>query len=94
VLTATGSDEAIGWAESHPGSFHVLLTDMVMPKMNGSALSLRLQKLHPNFKTLFMSGYTAEAFEHGGLNNDAYFMQKPFSMSDLGTKLREVLERK
>jgi len=64
-----------------------------MPKMNGRELSLRLQEIHPNFKTLFMSGYTAEAIEHRGPNNDACFIQKPFSMSDLGIKLREALER-
>ena len=66
-----------------------------MPEMNGSELAKRILALYPNVKCLFMSGYTADAIaRHGVLDEGVLFLQKPFSRSDLATKVREVLDRK
>jgi YesN/AraC family two-component response regulator len=69
------------------------MTDVVMPEMNGRELAKNLLSTHPNIKRLFMSGYTADVIAHHGvLEEGMHFIQKPFSMKDLGLKLREVLE--
>jgi len=80
-------------AKSHDGVIHLLMTDMVMPEMNGRALSERLHAEYPNLKTLFMSGYTADIIANKGvLKAGIHFMQKPFSLGDIAIKLREVLD--
>ena len=95
VLTANLPGKAIRMAEDHSGEIDLLLTDVVMPEMNGSELAKRILALYPNVKCLFMSGYTADAIaRHGVLDEGVLFLQKPFSRSDLATKVREVLDRK
>ncbi len=92
VLPASSPSEAIESAESYAGDIHVLLTDVVMPEMNGRDLAQRLTHHYPNLKTLFMSGYTADVIaEQGILNEGLSFIAKPFSQRELGAKLREVL---
>jgi FixJ family two-component response regulator len=64
-----------------------------MPEMNGLDLEKRLLSLHPKLKCLFMSGYTADVIAHHGvLKAGVHFIQKPFSMGDLATKVRTTLE--
>jgi PAS domain S-box-containing protein len=93
VLSATTPAEAIGLAEKHAGCFHLLLTDVVMPGMNGEGLAKRLQDLDPKLKCLFMSGYTANVIARQGvLYEGVNFIQKPFSMRALATQLREALD--
>ena len=95
VLAAGTPGEAIGLAEEHASEIHLLITDVVMPEMNGRDLAERLQSLYPDMKILFMSGYTADVIAHRGvLDEGVNFMQKPFSMKDLALKVREVLREK
>ncbi|MDR3581415.1 MAG: PAS domain S-box protein [Oryzomonas sp.] len=92
VLPANTPEEAIHTAEEHSGEIHLLATDVIMPRMNGQDLAKKLLPLHPHIKHLFMSGYTANVIAHNGmLEVGVNFIQKPFSMQDLATKVREVL---
>jgi PAS domain S-box-containing protein len=94
VLTARLPGEAIHLAEGHAGQIHLLMTDVVMPEMNGRDLAKRLLSLYPNLRSLFMSGYTANVIaQRGVLEEGIHFMQKPFSMNDLAAKVRGALER-
>ncbi|MFZ1983280.1 MAG: PAS domain S-box protein [Desulfatitalea sp.] len=94
VLTAIGPGDAIGLAGRHDGAIHLLITDVVMPGMNGRELAERLRAIHPELKCLFMSGYTAELIAHRGvLHQGVHFLQKPFSTHELAHKVREVLDQ-
>ncbi len=95
VLAARTSGEAIRLAREHAAEIQLLMTDVVMPEMNGRDLAKKLMALCPDIKTLFMSGYTAEVIAHRGvLDKGVNFIQKPFLMQDLASKLREVLDSK
>ncbi|MEX2493846.1 MAG: PAS domain S-box protein [Nitrospirales bacterium] len=95
VLAASTPSGAIRLAYDHPGEIHLLITDVVMPEMNGRKLAERLMPLHSTLKLLFMSGYTANVIAHQGvLDEGVHFIQKPFSMKDFATKVREVLDQK
>ncbi len=92
VMGTTSPGEAITLAEEHAGGIDLLVTDVVMPEMNGKQLSARLQAVHPGLKTLFMSGYTADVIAHHGvLDEGVHFIQKPFSRKELASKVREAL---
>jgi nitrogen-specific signal transduction histidine kinase len=92
VLEASDGNEAIAVAGRHPGRLHLLLTDVVMPGMNGKELSGRLKELRPDLKVLFISGYTADAIAHRGvLDRGVAFLQKPFSPEELARKVRDAL---
>jgi PAS domain S-box-containing protein len=92
VLAAETPQGAIALAEKHGGEIHLLLTDVIMPEMNGRDLAGQLLKLHPNLKRLFMSGYSADVIApHGVLDPGVNFLQKPFSRKDLVRKVCEVL---
>ncbi|MBA4366883.1 MAG: histidine kinase [Desulfobacterium sp.] len=92
VLTANTPDEAIRLSREHTGEIHLLITDVIMPEMNGRDLARQLTILYPKLKILFMSGYTANVIEqHGVLDKDIHFIQKPFSRKDLAFKVREAL---
>jgi len=92
VLQAGTPSEAIDLVRKHTGTIDLLLTDVVMPEMNGRDLSNRLLQRHPGLKRLFMSGYTADIIaRHGVLDDGVNFIQKPFTMQDLAGKLSEVL---
>lgn len=93
ILTASTPGEAISIAREHTAKIHLLMTDVVMPEMNGRDLAKNILSLHPNLKRLFMSGYTANVIAHHGvLDEGVNFIQKPFSKQDLATKIREVLD--
>ncbi len=95
VLTASSPGESLRLAELHPGRIDLLVTDVVMPEMNGRELARNLPCLYTDLKRLFMSGYTADVIAHHGvLDQGVHFIQKPFSMHDLVAKTREVLEEK
>jgi len=93
VVAAGTPGEAIRLAHEYEGQIDLLMTDVVMPEMNGRELAGNLLSHYPDLKRLFMSGYTANVIAHHGvLDEGVYFIQKPFSKKDLGGKLREVLE--
>jgi len=95
VLTANTPGEALMQAREHAREIHLVITDVVMPEMNGRVLAERLQALHPTMKILFMSGYTADVIAHRGvLDEGVNFIQKPFSMKELAVKVREALSEK
>ena len=94
VLGTSRPDEAIRVAQAHDGPIHLLLTDVIMPGMNGQDLADALMGSFPGIKCLFMSGYAADVITRQGVNGDARgFLQKPFVMSELGTAVRAVLGR-
>jgi PAS domain S-box-containing protein len=93
VLTASTPGEAIQLAREHVGEIKLLMTDVIMPEMNGRELAKNLLSLFPNMKRLFMSGYTADVIAHHGvLDEGVHFIQKPFSQQFLVTRVREVLD--
>ncbi|MFW6099372.1 MAG: ATP-binding protein, partial [Thermodesulfobacteriota bacterium] len=94
VLAARKPGEALALAEQHSGEIHMVLTDVVMPEMNGCELAERLQALRPKTKCLFMSGYTADVVaRHGVLDRGVEFIEKPFSFTELAGKVRDVLDK-
>ena len=95
VFIADTPKGAISIAKEHTGKIHLLITDVIMPEMNGLELSEQLQSLFPDLKCIFMSGYTANAIAHHGvLDEGVHFVQKPFSKRDLAKIIREVLDKK
>ncbi len=93
VLEASQGIEALQLSSQHQGPLHMLLTDVVMPHMNGRQLYSQLAAHRPGLKVLYMSGYTGGAIAHlGELEPEAAFLQKPFPAEALARKLREVLE--
>jgi signal transduction histidine kinase/DNA-binding response OmpR family regulator len=92
VIGAKTPREAMRLAEAHAGVIHLLVTDVVMPEMNGCDLAEHLLSLRPKLKCVFMSGYTADVIAHQGvLDAGVHFIQKPFSTKDLAAKLRQAL---
>jgi PAS domain S-box-containing protein len=92
VLTASTPGEAIRLAEFYPGRIDLLLTDVIMPEMNGRDLAKKLRARDPRLKHLFMSGYSANVIaDWGVLDASVHFLQKPFSMNELGSKVRQAL---
>ncbi|MDR2550145.1 MAG: PAS domain S-box protein [Desulfobulbus sp.] len=93
ALTASGPEEAVRLAEEHGKAVDLLLTDVVMPGMNGRMLARNLVAANPELKCLFMSGYTANVVaQHGVLDEGVHFIHKPFALNALAAKIREVLE--
>jgi PAS domain S-box-containing protein len=94
VLDGSYGDEAFSACRQHKGPIHLLLTDVVMPGMDGRALSESLSQLHPEMKVLYMSGYTDDAIvRHGVMAKGINYIQKPFTVSELTNKVREVLNK-
>ena len=92
VLVGRGPLEALRIAEQKSGSIDLLVTDVIMPEMNGRELSNRLLERYPDLKVLFMSGYTANVIAHHGvLDEGIHFLNKPFSTKELSVKIREAL---
>lgn len=92
VLEAATPGRAVEIASEHGGAIDLLITDVIMPEMNGRDLANKLQVLYPELKVLFMSGYTADVIAHRGvLDEGVNFVQKPFSNHGLAVKVREVL---
>jgi PAS domain S-box-containing protein len=94
VIHAGDGDQALSVVKLHSGPIHLLLTDVVMPGLNGRELSVRLRELCPDLKVLFISGYTADVIaQRGVLDPGVAFLHKPFSQEELAQKVREVLDR-
>ena len=93
VVAVSKPGEAVSAAKEHKGKIHLLITDVIMPEMNGPALAKNVSSFFPGIKCLFMSGYTANVIAHHGvLDKGVNFIQKPFSMQALVSKVREVLD--
>jgi CheY-like chemotaxis protein len=93
VRAAVTPGEAMRLAREHKGEIDLLVTDVVMPEMNGRDLAKNLLSIYPHIKRLFMSGYTANVIAHHGvLDEGVYFIQKPFSIEELSAKVRETLD--
>ena len=94
VLEAGHGEEAFGVCEGHHGPIHLLLTDVVMPKMHGPELARRMSYFYPEMKVLYMSGYNENPiFQEGILGPGTTLLQKPFSLEDLLGKVRAVLDK-
>ena len=92
VVTSAKPAEAMEKAKNHSGSIDLLMTDVIMPGMNGRDLAEQITAFYPDCRLLFMSGYTAEIIAHEGILDDGMtFIQKPFSIADLIEKVREAL---
>jgi signal transduction histidine kinase len=95
VLVASNGGEALLLCEEHGARIDLVLTDVVMPNMSGQVLAERIEKLHPDLKVLFTSGYTDNAIVHDGvLDAGTQFIEKPFSVAALTAKVRSVLDSK
>jgi PAS domain S-box-containing protein len=93
VLKADSPGQAMELAREHHGAIHLLMTDVIMPEMNGRDLARSILTIHPGMKRLFMSGYTADIIaRHGVLDEGVHFIQKPFSQADIAAMVREVLD--
>jgi len=94
VLVAHRPDAAIQLSQQHPGKIDLILTDLVMPGMNGSEMVDEIAVTRPEIGVLFMSGYTDTSIvRDGGLGPGASFLQKPFSPTTLARKVREMLDQ-
>ena len=92
TLEARSGGEALRIAEAHPGPIHLLLTDVIMPRMTGKQLADRLRAVRPSMKVVYMSGYTADVISRQGvLDSGIEFIKKPFSPEALAQKVRSVL---
>ena len=92
VLTSAGSAEALTMAREYQGEIHLLMTDVILPEMNGTDLAGEMLKIRPTIRTLFMSGYTADIIARQGvLKKGVHFVQKPFTFDSLARKVRDVL---
>ncbi len=93
VLEAAHAPEALRLADEHGGDLHLLLSDLVLPGMNGLELAGRLATTNPGIKVLLTSGYTRDVIErHGMPSHGIPFIEKPFSPSDMARKVRDVLD--
>jgi two-component system cell cycle sensor histidine kinase/response regulator CckA len=94
VLEAPSAESALDIVTRYSGTIHLLLTDVIMPGMNGRELATRLADLRPDARVIFMSGYADEAVtRHGVLESGSTYLQKPFTPDAIARKVREVLDR-
>ena len=92
TLAARNGDEAVRVGRDFEGKIHLLVTDVIMPGMNGKELAERLRSERPDMKVLFMSGYTENIIvQKGILPTDIHYIQKPFSFEGLARKVRDAL---
>jgi len=93
VITAENGEEALRASREYSGPIHLMITDVVMPKMGGPKVAEQLLAERPGMKALFVSGYAENTvLQHGKIDVGARFLSKPFSLSTLANKIREVLE--
>lgn len=93
ILEACHGADAIQFVKQHTAVLHLVVTDVVMPVMGGREMAERLHELRPDLKVLYLSGYTDDAIlRQGILQEESYFLQKPFTPTSLAQKVREVLD--
>ena len=93
VLAAESGREALDVVNTHTGPIHLLITDVMMPDIDGPELVRRLSAIRPETQTLFMSGYMDDALgEQGVLPSTVNFIQKPFSPRTIAQKVRDILD--
>jgi PAS domain S-box-containing protein len=93
VLPAAGTEEGLALCRANHRDIHLLVTDVIMPGMNGRQLAEQVKRISPSTKVLYVSGYTSNAIVHYGvLDPGLWFLPKPFSLSALVAKVREVLD--
>jgi CheY-like chemotaxis protein len=89
---ASTGKEALAFCHEFAGNIDVIITDVVMPDMNGREVARQIAQIRPKARILFMSGYTADAIAHRGvLDADIEYLQKPFTPDSLARKIRETL---
>jgi CheY-like chemotaxis protein len=94
VLTAGSAKKALEITETHGHEIRLVITDVIMPEMNGRELANHLKILNPDLDILFMSGYTADVISHLGiLDPGVCFIEKPFSVASLADKVQEILAK-
>jgi len=94
VLSAADGERAIEIVATAGLTIDLLVTDVIMPRMNGPELYDRLREARPGLPVLYISGYTGEALaEHGVLDQEIDYLPKPFTVSEISAKLREILDR-
>jgi two-component system cell cycle sensor histidine kinase/response regulator CckA len=92
VLEASGGEEALDLVRNHAGNIHLIITDVVMPNMDGPTLVRALKRLRPDIHVIFMSGYAEEAFRRNDEKaEDLHFLPKPFGLKQLAAKVKDVL---
>ena len=92
VLVAADGQAALDAAAAHGGPLHLLLADLMLPRLSGPALCDALRAQHPGLKVLFMSGYGPEMAAAQGANDERCFLAKPFMPGDLTDKVRALLD--
>ena len=93
VLAASSPEQAMEIAREHSGEIHLMITDLVMPEMNGRELMERLAVSRPGMRCLYMSGYAADVIGYPGLlDKGVRLMQKPFKRDEFAAKIRKVLD--
>lgn len=92
AFIAENADEALTIATSYDGIIHLLITDVIIPGMNGMQLYGQIMRLRPEIKVIYISGYTASAIDWSGTIEEINFIQKPFSIADFYSKVRYVLD--
>ena len=94
VLSATSATKALEVAGAHAGPIHLLVTDVIMPGLNGRQLAEALQSVRPDVGVLYVSGYTSDVIAHHGvLDEGVEFLEKPFNSTELLVRVREVLDK-
>ena len=94
VLAAENGGQALSMLKTHEGALDLLLTDVVMPEMDGKELFEKVSGIYPNVRVIYMSGYSENVIAHHGVIDEGVnFIQKPFSIKTLSAKVREVLDK-
>ena len=94
VISELNPLNAIKTIESYVGEIDLLITDVVMPEMNGRDLSNKVTEVFPNIKCLYMSGYTSNVIANNGIiRGELNFIQKPFSRNEFSSKIRLILDK-
>ncbi|MSR22166.1 MAG: response regulator [Gemmatimonadetes bacterium] len=93
VLSAEGGEDALRLARDYQGRIHLLLTDVMMPGMNGLVVASKVTRFRPGIRIFFMSGYAdRDLVRQGLLDPETHLLEKPFSPQELGERVREILD--